>query len=92
MDGNLMAIYCNSNTNETRTLVTGPVYLRRVVINDTGTAGSFINIYDNTAGSGTLVARIDPTTDSVRTYEIDLANGLTYVTTGGPGNFTVIYG
>ena len=86
-----MALYCNSNVNETRTLVTGPVYLKRVVINDTGTAGSFITIYDNTAGSGTLVGKIDSTTDSVRMYDVDLANGLTYVTTGGPGNFTIIY-
>lgn len=86
-----MAIYCNQNANETRTLVTGPGYLKRVVINDTGTAGSFITIYDNTAGSGTLIAKIDPTTDSVRIYDIDLVTGLTYVTTGGPGNFTIVY-
>lgn len=86
-----MAIYCCSNVNETRTLVTGPGFLRRIVINDTGSAGSFINVYDNSAGSGTLIARIDPTTDSVRIYDIDLIAGLTYVTTGNPGNFTVVY-
>ena len=86
-----MSLYCNSNINETRTLITGPVYFRRVVINDTGTTGSFITIYDSTTGSGTLVAKIDPTTDSVRIFDADLVNGLTYVTTGGPGNFTVVY-
>lgn len=86
-----MAIYCNSNANETRTLITGFGFLQRVVINDTGAAGSFIEIYDNTAASGTLVAKIDPTTDAVRIYDIDLTAGLTYKTTGGPGNFTVVY-
>jgi hypothetical protein len=86
-----MALYCNSNVNETRTLGSGPVYLRRVVINDLGSAGSFINIYDSTSGSGTLVAKIDPTTDSVRDFEEDLINGLTYVSTGNPGNFTVVW-
>lgn len=86
-----MALYCNQNVNETRTLVSGPVYLRHIVINDTGTAGSFITVYDNTSGSGTVVAKIDPTTDSVRVFDVDLSNGLTYVTSGGPGNFTVVY-
>lgn len=86
-----MALYCNSNVNETRTLVTGSGWLKRVVINDTGTTGSFINIYDNTAGSGTLIAKIDPTTDSVRLYDVDFTIGLTYVTTGSPGNFTIVY-
>jgi hypothetical protein len=87
-----MALYCNQNINETRTLVSGPVYFLRVIINDTGAAGSFINIYDSVSGSGTLVAKIDSTTDSVRVYEVDLVNGLTYVTTGNPGNFTIVYG
>lgn len=86
-----MAFYCNNNVNETRTLQSGYVYLQRVVINDTGTAGSFIEIYDNTAASGTMVAKIDPTTDSVRVFEMDLTTGLTYKTTNGPGNFTVVY-
>ena len=86
-----MSLYCNQNVNETRTLVSGPVFFRRVVINDTGTAGSFISIYDNTTGSGTLVAKIDPTTDSVRVFDVDLSLGLTYVTTGSPGNFTIVY-
>ena len=86
-----MAIYCNSNVNETRTLLSGPGFLKRVVVNDLGAAGSFITIYDNIAGSGTLIAKIDPTTDSVRMYDIDIVTGLTYVTTGNPGNFTVVY-
>lgn len=86
-----MSLYCNSNVNETRTLASGPVYFRRVIINDLGTVGAFISIYDSTSGSGTLVAKIDPTTDAVRTFDVDLVNGLTYVTTGGPGNFTVVY-
>jgi hypothetical protein len=86
-----MSIYCNQNANETRVLQSGPVYFRRVIINDTGTAGSFITVYDGTSSSGTLIAKIDPTTDAVRVYDVDLVNGLTYVTTGGPGNFTVIY-
>lgn len=72
-------------------LSNGPCFLNRVVINDTGTAGSFISIYDSTVGSGTLVAKIDSTTDAVRNYDVALSNGLTYVTTGNPGNFTIIY-
>lgn len=86
-----MAIYCNQNVNETRTLINGACYLKRVVINDLGTTGAFITIYDSTAGSGTIIAKIDPTTDGERSFEVDLANGLTYVTSGGPGNFSIIY-
>lgn len=84
-------IYCNSNTAETRTLKSGEGWLFRVIINDTGAAGSFIELYDNTAGSGTLLAKIDSTTDSVRLYDFPFSTGLTYKTTGNPGNFTVVF-
>lgn len=84
-------IYCNSNTAETRTLKTGEGWLFRVVINDTGTSGSFIEVYDNTSASGTLICKIDPNTDSTRVYEIAFDTGLTYKSNGTPGNFTVVY-
>ena len=86
-----MDYYCCNNVNEVRTLVTGPGYISKITINDLGAAGSFITIFDNIEGSGTMIAKIDPTSDSMRSYEIPVVNGLTYVTTGGPGNFTVFY-
>jgi len=86
-----MDSYCNSNVVETRTLKTGEGWLFRVIINDTGTSGSFIEIYDNTAASGKLIAKIDPNTDSVRLYDLPFAIGLTYKSNGAPGNFTVVY-
>ena len=81
-----MAIYCNSNVNETRTLLSGPGFLKRVVINDLGAAGSFITIYDNTAGSGTKLATITcPATVGnpfTLTYDVGFSTGLTTTTSG----------
>jgi len=84
--------YCVDNVNETRTLASGSGFLRRISINKKGNAGSIITIYDNTSGNGTLIAKIDPAID-INSCEYDLVfnNGLTYVTTGSPGNFTVVY-
>ena len=86
-----MSIYCNNNVVETRTLKTGEGWLYRIVINDTGTSNSFIEIYDSTTASGTMIAKIDPNTDSPRIYDLPFTNGLTYKSNGTPGNFTVIY-
>ena len=84
-----------AGVNETRTLKTGAGVLRRVVINP-GSGGSTCTIYDNTAGSGTVIHSF--TTSSAGalpltlTYEAAFSKGLTYTTASGTqGNLTFIW-
>lgn len=53
-----------------------------------------VAIYDNTAGSGTLIGSIDMAKSSSITtllYQCDFSNGLTYVTSSGVGDITFIW-
>ena len=78
-------------TAATTTLKLGAGNLHRIVLNNAG--GTLITIYDNTAGSGTVLAIINtPETASAISldYFIPFAIGLTIVTTG-TWDLTVIY-
>jgi hypothetical protein len=58
-----------------------------------GDAGTLCTIYDNTAGSGTIIAVLDTSATSAFSidYHCPFYNGLTLVTTGGGTDITVIY-
>jgi len=85
----------NNITSATTTVVkTGPGSLYAVIVNSTVANGT-ITIYDNTAGSGTLIATVTyPATllasQTVLPYFTQFTTGLTVVTTG-VANITVIY-
>ena len=82
-----------SASNATTTIKSGAGVLKRVTINTLGSLLNTCTIYDNTAGSGTIIAVIDPTLVQ-GTYEYDLvfSTGLTIVTaTGTSADITVIY-
>jgi hypothetical protein len=56
--------------------------LRRVIINTRGGVLNTFTIYDNTSGSGTVIAVIDTVNGSVRSFEYEcqiLRTGLTVV-------------
>jgi hypothetical protein len=88
--------FTNINTQTTTTAKAGPGYLRRVVINKPLASG-VITIYDNTAGSGTLVGVITmPATllsDGPHSvpYDAYCATGITLVTTGADQDITVVW-
>lgn len=69
------------STATTTTCFSGTGVLGSITVNG-GTAGTII-VYDNTAGSGTIIASFD-STNALETYRFDvgLANGLTIVTGG----------
>lgn len=67
--------------------------LNRIVINTKGASANTLTVYDNTAGSGTVIAVID-TTSVVGdiTYDLTFKTGLTVVSATGTGaDITVVW-
>lgn len=79
--------------NATTTLVSGRGILHSITINTKGATANTITVYDNTAGSGTVLATIDSTVaPGTFTYECAFATGLTVViATGTAAKITVVY-
>ncbi len=86
--------YTHLNSTGTTTIKSGAGILRRVVINTKGSASNTFTIYDNTSGSGTVIAVID-TVNGVSgqfEYGVSFSTGLTVVNaTGTSADITVIY-
>lgn len=86
--------YAHLNSTGTTTIKSGAGILRRVVINKKGSASNTFTIYDNTSGSGTVIAAID-TVNGVSgyfEYNVAFSTGLTVVdATGTSADITVIY-
>ena len=86
--------YAHLNSTGTTTIKSGAGILRRVVINTKGTGSNTLTIYDNTSGSGTVIAAID-TVNGVSghfEYNVAFSIGLTVVNaTGTSADITVIY-
>jgi predicted RecA/RadA family phage recombinase len=75
--------YGHMSTATTTTHKSGAGTLRSIVVNTKGTVASTITVYDNTAGSGTVIAVIDSLNQAgTFTYDVAFATGLTLVTTG----------
>jgi len=79
--------YVHLSGAATTTIRTGKTFLIRVVV---GTAGTTITLYDNTAGSGTVIAVIGAVTGSF-TFEVECQIGLTAVTVGASTDATVMF-
>jgi hypothetical protein len=83
--------FARITTAATATLKSGAGTLHRITLNDP--RGTLITIYDNTAGSGTVIGVINaPATANPLTlhYGVDFQTGLTIVSTG-TWDATVIY-
>ncbi len=83
----------NISTATTTVVKSGAGVLHLVNVNTLGTIASTATIYDNTAGSGTIIAIIDTLTlAGPNFYDINFATGCTVVTTGTAApNITVAY-
>jgi len=89
----VLNLYSNIVGNTTRVVKTGPGILKAIVGNLLQGA-SVVNVYDNTAGSGTLIATIQSanTTPVSLNYNVAFTTGLTIVTTGSNNtNLTIVY-
>lgn len=75
--------YSHISTAATTVVKSGAGTLCRVTVNSLGTVASSTTIYDNTAGSGTVIAVINTLALSGPfDYDIQFSTGLTLVTTG----------
>ena len=86
--------YAHLNSTGTTTIKSGAGILRRVVVNTNGSGSNTFTIYDNTVGSGTVIATIDTVNAVGGFFEYGLAFsiGLTVVSaTGTSADITVIY-
>lgn len=88
--------YLGITTQATTVVKSGAGTLDKIVINKTVASG-VITIYDNTAGSGTVIATITNPAVLLQEgpipalYECAFATGLTIVTSGAAQDITVIY-
>jgi hypothetical protein len=70
-------------TSTTTTVKSGAGILHTLTVNNLGTVASTTTIYDNTAGSGTVIAIINTLAGQTSyVYDVVFATGLTIVTTG----------
>ena len=85
--------FSNINTNTTSTVKSGAGVLKRIVVNKVGSLLNTCTIYDNTSGTGTIIATIDPVhTQMVFEYDVVFNTGLTIVTaTGTAADLTIVY-
>lgn len=82
-------------SNSTTVLKVGPGVLRRVVVTQSGLLGNTLTLYDNTAGSGTILTQVNVQNTAIGSiqYDIPFNTGLTAVLgTGTAGQVNVIYG
>lgn len=70
--------------NTTTTVKSGAGFLHTVYINQKGASSNTATLYDNTAGSGTVIATIDTTANvGSIVYDVAFSTGLTIVTATG---------
>ncbi len=86
--------YVHVNTNATTVVKPAPGNLVSVCVNKLGASANTATIYDNTAGSGTVIAVIDTvgTGPACKNYNLAFTTGLTVVTaTGTAADLTVTF-
>lgn len=83
--------YHLSGNAATHILKYGAGTLQKIMFNNT--SGTNITIYDNTAGSGTVIGIITTTSNAIGEWEYNapFSTGLTLVTTGNSLDATIIY-
>lgn len=75
----------------TTILKVGPGHLSRIIVGD-GSGANTATLYDNTAGSGLVIATLNVNKlQGTLDFGTDFSNGLTIVTTGADTNLTVVF-
>ena len=81
------------STNTTTTAMTGAGVLRSLCVADQGASANTATVYDNTAGSGDVIAVVDTVTfDGCLELDARITTGITVVTaTGTAGDLVLTY-
>lgn len=75
--------YAHISTAATTVVKSGAGVVHTITVNNLGTVASTTTVYDNTAGSGTVIAIINTLAGQTSyIYDVAFATGLTLVTTG----------
>lgn len=83
--------YSHITTATTTVIKTGSGVLHTITVG-TGGASSVATVYDNTAGSGTVIAVLSTAAQASLTLDVGFSTGLTVVTaTGTPADITISY-
>jgi hypothetical protein len=91
---NTSKYYINLAANATTVIQSGAGRLHSITINTVGASSNTCTVYDNTAGSGTIIATIDTTIAAAptRIFDVEFKTGLTVVlATGTAANITVCW-
>lgn len=87
--------FLNLTANATTTAKNSPGTLQKIIVGNAGTGGNTLNIYDNTAASGTVIftcATAAMSTAASLDLNIDFFTGLTAImATGGAANITLVF-
>jgi hypothetical protein len=84
--------YRNLATSATTTLVTGQGVVHSINVGNAGATGNAITVYDNTAGSGTIIYSATPPVTGLILLDTVFVTGLTVVLAGTtPPTCTVAY-
>ena len=79
------------NSNATTVIKNSPGVLHLITVNKAGAVWT-ITVYDNTEGSGEVIAQIDGTSIGSFAFNVFFEKGLTIITSGTtPGDITVSY-
>lgn len=93
-EANSRPSFLNITSATTTVLKPGPGNLHHILVNKKGTVSATVTIYDNTAGSGTVIGTIDLTTanpGAAAEYDVDANVGITIVTAGSNIDITAVY-
>lgn len=82
--------YTNINTDTTTTIKSSSGNLHSIVVNTVAATGT-IQIYDNTAASGTKIGLITAASAGTYLYNVDFNTGLTIVTATAAPDITVCW-
>lgn len=74
-------VYKHISTNATTSVKSGAGILHSITINTVG-ATDTVTIYDNTAGSGTVIAVLSSLTSTTLVFDVAFNTGLTIVSSG----------
>ncbi|MBI2843882.1 MAG: hypothetical protein HYX78_10825 [Armatimonadetes bacterium] len=84
--------FLNISTSGEHSIKTTPGILQRVTINTAGSSDSAVELYDNTEGSGTLVATISTATRGTVEFFAACGVGITAVVSGSTvADVTIIF-
>lgn len=84
--------YYNADVDETVLLKSGPGRLKKIIF--TNPSGGDITVYDSLTGTGAIITKVTLSNNQIPfsiNYDIDFMTGLTFLSAGNIGDFTITF-